>query len=365
MNSSFKTLISADSHVMEPRDLWQKAFGSKYGDHTPRIVTEHNGKQGTFFYTGRQVLKVTESDLSAQKIGYQEAGYKPDIRVKFQKEAGVQAEVMNATLMLLIMQGRQRNVVRASARVFNDWLAEFCSHDPKRLVGVAMIPMDDPDWAVEELERVVKKGLRGAIIHLIPPEECAPLRDPIHDRFWAAAQSLNVPICLHIITGRVPDPLHFHTRQEQGESPRTQIELMYEVMGVLANEFIFGGILDRFPTLKLMCSEFELAWIPGYMWRLDQMQDDFGVRLQLPSLKLKASEYMKTRIWHGIIDDPFAADTMAHIGVDQVLWGSDFPHVRSIGLDAQSRLAKLFGTLSAADQQKLVAGNVAKLYGLS
>jgi predicted TIM-barrel fold metal-dependent hydrolase len=361
--NGFARIISADSHVMEPRDLWQRTIGNQYGDHTPRIIREHNGRQGTFFYTGRQVLKITESDLSAQKIGFQEAGYKPEIRVEFQKQAGVEREILNATLMLLIMQGRQLNVVRAAARVFNDWLAEFCSHAPDRLVGVAMIPMDDPDWATEELARVRRKGLRGAIIHLIPPEGCAPLRDPIYDRFWACAQDLDVPITLHIITGRVPDPLHFHTKEEQGESPGTQIALMYEVMGVLANEFIFGGILDRFEKLKLICSEFEISWIPSFMWRIDQMQEDFGVRLQLPKLRMKASEYMRTRIWHGIIDDPFGAEAIPHIGVDRVLWGSDFPHVRSIGLDAESRLGNLFATLSKADRDKVVCGNVAALYG--
>jgi hypothetical protein len=67
---SFQKVISADSHVMEPRDLWQKALGERYGDHTPRIIPEHAGRKGTFFYTGRQVLKVTESDLEAQKIGF-------------------------------------------------------------------------------------------------------------------------------------------------------------------------------------------------------------------------------------------------------------------------------------------------------
>lgn len=364
MPHGFERIISADSHVMEPRDLWDKALYKRFGEHTPRIVREHNGREGTFFYTGKQVLKVTESDLSAQKIGFQEAGYKPDVRVEFQKRAGVELEVLYATLMLLILQGRQLNVVRAAAQVFNDWLAEFCSHDRKRLLGIAMIPVDDPEWATAEMHRVIKKGLRGAIIHLIPPEGSAPLRDPVFDRFWAAAAEADFPITLHIITGRAPDPLHFHTKVEQGESPRTQIELMYEVMGVLANEFIFGGILDRHPKLQLVCSEFEISWIPNFMYRIDQMQDDFGERLQLPKLAMKASEYMKTRIWHGIIDDPLGADAIPHIGIDRILWGSDFPHVRSIGLDAESRLGNLFGRLSQVDRDKVVCKNVASLYHL-
>ena len=241
----FARVISADSHVMEPPDLWEKALGDRYADYTPRRIDEHLGKKGSFFFTGHHVLKYGRSDYEAQKIGFQEAGWKPEVRVRFQKEAGVDAELMNATYMLLIMQGRQRAVVRAAARVFNDWLADFCAYDPKRLIGIAMIPMDDIDWAVAELERVAKRGLRGAIIHLYPPEGCAPYRDHLYDRFWARAQELDMPLTLHIITGRVPDPLHFHTREEQGESPQSQIALMYEVMGVLANEFIFGTIPIR------------------------------------------------------------------------------------------------------------------------
>ena len=360
----FARVISADSHVMEPPDLWEKALGGRYGDHTPRRLGEHLGKQGSFFFTGHQVLKYGRSDYEAQKIGFQEAGWIPEVRVRFQKEAGVDAELMNATYMLLIMQGRQRAVVRAAARVFNDWLADFCAYDPKRLIGIAMIPMDDIDWAVAELERVAKRGLRGAIIHLYPPEGCAPYRDRLYDRFWARAQELDMPLTLHIITGRVPDPLHFHTREEQGESPQSQIALMYEVMGVLANEFIFGTILDRFPKLKIQCSEFEISWIPSFIWRLNQMQDDFGARLELPKLAMKAGDYMKRRIWHGFIDDPYPRHAVEHIGARQVLWGSDFPHVRSIGLNAQDRVAQLFSGLPPAEQDGLVAGNVAALYRL-
>jgi len=350
---------------MEPPDMWVKTLSNRFGDHTPQIIPEHLGRKGTFFYTGRQVLKITESDESARRLGLREAGFMPEVRVKFQRDAGIESEVLNATLMLLILQGRYYNVVRACAGVFNDWLAEFCSFDRKKLIGIAMIPMDDVDWAVQELERIAKIGLKGAIIHLIPPEGCPPYRDRIYDPFWERAEALDLPITLHIITGRVPDPLHFHTLEEQGDSPKTQIALMYEVMGVLANEFIFGRILDRFPRLKLACSEFEIAWIPPFMWRLDQMQDDFGHRLQLPKLDLKASDYMRRRIWHGVIDDPLGRGAIDHIGADRVLWGSDFPHVRSIGLDAHDRLQGLFQGLSEADQSKIVAGNVASLYGLN
>lgn len=364
MTANFERVISADSHVMEPLTMWSDVLLDRYGDATPRVLDEHLGQKGNFFYTGRQVLKVGQSDYEAQKVGFQEAGYVPEVRVKFQEQAGVTAELLNATFMLLIMQGRYNSAVRASAAVFNDWLADFCAYDPKRLVGVAMIPMDDVDWAVNELERCAKLGHKSAIINLIPPEGSAPYRHRIYDPFWARAEEIGMPLTLHIITGRVPDPLHFHTKEEQEQTPAMQIALLYEVMGVLANEFIFGQILDRFPKLKLICSEFEISWIPSFMWRLDQMQEDFGYRLDLPKLEMKASDYMRHRIWHGVIDDPFGADAAMKIGVDRVMWGSDFPHVRSIGLDAQNRLSAMFDGLSAEESNKVVAGNVASVFSL-
>lgn len=365
MEKRFRRVISADSHVMEPPDIWWKAMGKKLGERTPRLIDEHLGQKGTYFYTGRQVLKFLDIDAEVTQKGLREAGFLPEVRVKFQEDAGVEAELLNATLMLLIMQGEHLDAVRASAQVFNDWVAEFASYNSKRLIGIGMIPMDDVSWAVQELQRITKKGLKGAIIHVVPPEGCPPYRDRAYDPFWAAAQEMGVPITLHIITGRVPDPFHFHTEKEQEEAPATMLALYYEAMGVLANEFIFGQILDRFPTLKLVCSEFEISWIPPFMFRLDQMQGAFAARLPfLPKLKLSASAYMRTRIWHGMIDDPYGRESIRHIGADQVLWGSDFPHVRSIGLETQEYLAKTFDGIPLADQEKLVSGNVAKLYGL-
>ena len=137
---------------------------------------------------------------------------------------------------------------------------------------------------------------------------------------------------------------------------------MYEVMGVLANEFIFGQILDRFRRLKLVCSEFEISWIPSFMCRIDQTQEDFGHRLDLPTLEMRASDYMRERIWHSVIDDPFAAEAALKIGVDRIMSGSDFPHVRSIGLDAQSRLSAMFESLSPEDTEQVVGATVRKVF---
>ena len=375
----YDKLISADSHVMEPPDLWWNALGSKFGDRTPRLLDEYRGEKGSFFYSGYlgspvQRVRIPLSSqteaaaFEAEEMGLGAVGYDPDVRVKWQVEAGIDAEIMNPTTMLGVMRNPDVPVLQACSEVFNDWMAEFASCDPQRLVGISVIPMHDVDWAVRELTRTLNQGLKGPMINCQPPEGCPPYRDPVYDRFWAAAEEAGAPITLHILTGRVVDALFLarigQTPEEASANPGLWIDLFIEAQTVLANDFIYGRILDRFPRLKVLCSEFEVSWIPGFMARLDQIED-VAPRLNLPKLNMKASDYMKTRVFHGFIDDTAAEFAIPHIGADRVLWGSDFPHIRSIGLDAQSTLYQQLQAFSEEEQSDLVGGNAVRVFDLN
>ncbi len=375
----YKQLISADSHVMEPPDLWWNALGAKFGDRTPRMLDEYKGEKGSFFYSGYlgspvQRVRIALSSQTeaaayeAEERGMGAVGYDPEVRVKFQVEAGIDAEVMNPTTMLGLMRNPDVPVLQACSEVFNDWMAEFVSYSPKRLIGISTIPMYDVDWAVNELAKTLNNGLNSPMINCQPPEGCLPYRDRVYDKFWAAAEEAGVPITLHILTGKVVDALFLarigQTPEETSANPGLWIDLFIEAQTVLANDFIYGGILDRFPNLKVLCSEFEVSWIPGFMSRLDQIED-VAPRLNLPKLKLKARDYMKTRVFHGFIDDTAAELAIPYVGTDRILWGSDFPHIRSIGLDAQSTLYQQLQTFSLEDQAKLVGGNAAKVFNLN
>ena len=375
----YRKLISADSHVMEPPDLWWNALGSKFGERTPRPLDEYRGEKGSFFYSGYlgspvQRIRVPLSSeteaaaYEAQEMGMGAVGYDPEVRVKFQLEAGIDAEVMNPTTMLGLMRNPDGPVLQACSEVYNDWMAEFVSYSPQRLIGISVIPMDDIDWAVDELARTLNRGLKGPMINCQAPEGHPPYRDPVYDKFWAAAEEAGAPITMHIITGRVMDALILarlgQTQEETSANPGLWIDLFIEAQTVLANDFIYGGILDRFPNLKLLCSEFEVSWIPGFMSRLDQL-DDVAPRLNLPKLKMRASEYMKTRVFHGFIDDSAAEVAIPYVGVDRILWGSDFPHIRSMGLDAKSTLYQQLQTFSEEDQAKLVGENAVKVFDLN
>jgi predicted TIM-barrel fold metal-dependent hydrolase len=100
------------------------------------------------------------------------------------------------------------------------------------------------------------------------------------------------------------------------------------------------------------------------MARLDQIEE-IAPRLSVSKLKMRASDYMRTRIYHGFIDDTLAADSIPLIGTSQILWGSDFPHIRSIGLEAHEAVSKLLEVLRREDQEKLVGGNAAKVFNVN
>ncbi len=368
MELRFQRIISADSHVIEPSNIYWDALGEKFGDRTPRFLDEWQGRKGRFFFDGRQAVDVAVRDermISKVTPRMREAGYIPEARVAYQEEDHIEAEVLNPQSMRLILRGVDREVVRASARAYNDWLAEFCACDTRRLIGTAAMPIDDVGWAVGELERVTNKGLRGAMIPIEAPEDLPPYRDPVYDPFWAAAQEMGSPISMHILGGsRFPNPAAFTTSEEKGEGVRTLMLFFCEIMWVLANEFICGGILDRFPKLKLVDSEFDISWIPWFMNRLGYPTEQLTNRLSMPMPQMRASDYMRTRIWHGFIDDPYALDVIPHIGADQILWGTDFPHEESVGLGAQEIAARIVGGLPREDQEKVVGGNAAKVWGL-
>jgi predicted TIM-barrel fold metal-dependent hydrolase len=350
--------------VLEPFDLWEKALGKKYGDRVPRVVKRFEGQDGTFFFCGMEACVLEEMVAATEKDRVGElllAGRDPAAREKCMNQDGVMAEVIHATWTLYTMRAGNPDLVRDSCQVFNDWLAEYCSHNPKRMVGVAMIPIDDVAWGVAELERVAKRGLKGAMIHTTNPEGTPPYRDPVYDPFWAAAQALGIPVTLHIITGRARDPYTFHGA-ERVEAPRASVGIWTEVWPVLSCDFIFGGVLDRFPRLQLVLSEYEASWVPYFKFRVERAMRLFTGEFGLRKPQRTVSQYLRENVYYGMIDDPLAFRWLDEIGADRIMWGSDFPHPPCTYPNTQKVLDDVLGKLPADARHRIQAQNVVDLY---
>jgi predicted TIM-barrel fold metal-dependent hydrolase len=368
-------LISSDSHVSEPPDLWVERIDTKYRDRAPRVVLNPEGQEGAYLvYEGYPPHNLaiglgagrTPEELAAfLKTGtYADArpgGWDPAQRLPDMELDGVEAEVLYTTLGFRLFWLKDAGLQRACFRVYNDWLAAYCSYAPKRLKGLALISLYDPKEGAQELERCANLGLKGAMIWCSPPAD-QPYSSEIYDPFWAAAQDLDMPVSLHAITGMERIPWEYGAEQRAMRSTVTphEIEKSFSIL-------ILSGVLERFPRLKIVSAENNCGWLPYYLQRMDRGFARFGpsgtVTPWPTKLTLKPSEYFHRQMYCTFIDDSFGVASRHWIGVDNVMWSSDYPHTASTWPHSRDIIERDFKDVSEVEKRKIVRDNVAQLYG--
>jgi len=336
-NMKVSGFISADSHLMEPADFWQKRLDNKYKDQAPRVVKKNNGKGYLFvapeinpfpvaggFAAGRS----GEALKDFMDKGYESArasGWDPAERLKDQDVDGVAAEVLYPTLGMPLFQLKDMDLQRACFRVYNDWTAEFCSYNPRRLVGAGLVSLADISEGIKELERCAKLGLRDVMISGSPE---ISYNKRVYDPFWQAAQEHNMPLALHVITGTSKEStgaanVVFGEKSEKGNVAEFYMRLIYEVQSSLS-AIILSGVLERFPRLQIVSAENDVGWFPHFIYRMDHAYEKFNALLPEP-LPMRPSEYIKRQVWATFLDDPVGPSTYKMFGEDNYMWGSDFP----------------------------------------
>ncbi|CAB4748115.1 unannotated protein [freshwater metagenome] len=363
------SIISADSHFVEPPEMWVERIDPAYRDRAPRLASEVDGQRGAFL--------VCEGLVPASGGGYFAAGTAPEdlpevlargydavpphvrdpaARVTEQKKDGVLAEVLYSSYGMQLFHLDDGDLRDACFRAFNDWAADYCSEDPSRLIGTGLVALDDIAVATEELRRIAKKGLRGAMIWAEPPAE-RPYSHPDYEPFFAVAQELDMKLSLHSLTSRRKD-----SDPAKGDMLFRAVILYQEVARTIS-DLILHGVCEKFPSLTFVSAENEIAWLPFHLWRMDQLHKKLH-KMSSVSLSLKPSEYFSRQIYATFIEDPMFANTSSSMGVDNIMWSSDFPHLASTFPHSHQFIADNLKGLSAADQQKIVHDNVARLYGL-
>ncbi|MBM2802394.1 MAG: putative TIM-barrel fold metal-dependent hydrolase, partial [Deltaproteobacteria bacterium] len=130
---------------------------------------------------------------------------------------------------------------------------------------------------------------------------------------------------------------------------------------------ILAGVLERFPGLKVVSAELNCGWLPFFLFRIDERFDATGIRFRgtpFPTkLKLKPSEYFRRQLYATFIDDGFGIAHRRDIGVENILWSSDFPHSATFWPKSREKIAADFQNVGDADKQKILCANTAKLYG--
>ncbi len=377
-------MISADSHFTEPPDLWTVRIDRKFADRAPRVVNDHRGAillapglrpfavGGAFSHgASGEVLKEFATKTYADA---RPSGWDPVERIKDQDVDGVEAEVLYTTLGMTLFSLPDVELLQACFKTYNDWAAEFCSYNPKRLTAVALIALEDIEEGVRELRRCAKLGLKSAMICGAPTAD-KPYHSRIYDPFWAAAQELSMPISLHLVTGRkVPkqrDSAAAGEMPAQDAAPkvlsknfsRSYMTALHEIQCTFI-DIILGGVLERFPTLKIVSAENDTGWWPHFLYRLDHAFEKFGPMSDGSPLSLKPSEYVRRQLWATFQDDPVGPTTYQFFGEDNYMWASDFPHSDCTWPHSREVVERDFAGVPAEVKEKIVYGNAARLYGI-
>ena len=334
-------LISSDSHVIEPEGLWKKQLPKAFQDRAPG-------------FGGRRKNDHPGAMEKTKRVGEMAAD-------------GVSAEVLYPTHGLKALSLDDPELEQACARVYNDWLIDYCQAAPDRLIGLAMLSMYDIDGAVREQGRCRKAGLHGSVIWQVPPPEL-PFTSAHYDRFWAAAQDLEMPVNLHILSG------HGYSRgralgiQPTGDRGISQErnsvnQKLFQAIDSLY-DLIFSGVLERFPRLKLVMVENEIGWIPFVLEQWDYYFKRHGVDRASLSLKRLPSEYFHQQVYATFFNDAVGGHLLSWWGGDNCMWSNDYPHGNSTWPHSRQVVARDLGDLPAGSRAKLLRENVARLYSI-
>ena len=191
-------IISSDSHVMEPPDLWTSRAEPRFMDRAPRIVRMEDGddywvcddKQmisvGIGAQAGRRFEEPEKLTLADKQENVRPGGYIPEEHVKDLDIDGIDVSILYPSVgLILFAQVRDSELLTSLFRTYNDWLADFCSAFPKRLKGIAMVNIDDVQDGIKELERCANLGFAGAMITVYPTEDRS-YNSLEYEPLWAA-----------------------------------------------------------------------------------------------------------------------------------------------------------------------------------
>ena len=379
-------LISVDDHILEPPHLWVDRVAAKDRDRAPHMEV-HDGMD-YWVYDGKRfpssglsaVVGKSKEEFSPEPLSYADMRpgcYDPVARIADMDQSGVLASLCFPTITRfcgqLFMEASDREFGFECLQHYNDWLVEeWCAAAPGRYIPLMLIPMWDPPLAVKEMERMADKGVTAFAFS----ENCEPLGLPtIHDvdGYWdpvmQAANDLEMVVCMHVGSSSTLPAIckdaPFMANLTWGAS-RTSGTML---------SWLFSGLFQQHPNLKIALSEGEVGWIPYFLERAEQVLDKqrywvqrgqtFGEhaksnRLDLDTLDIRQS--FRDHIYGCFIEDHHGVNSLADIGEDNVMCETDYPHSDSTWPDCIGTAKRVIKDLEPEVQYKLLRGNAERLY---
>lgn len=357
-------LISADSHFNEPGDLFIKRVPEKFRDRAPRIESFEEGDgwifeglEGprNFGWNACAGLPPEEMKAWMRFDDMRKGGWDPAERVKEQDRDGVTAEVMYPTpsLQAAMALTEDEEFHLALVRAYNDWVSEYVAYDPSRFCGLVFLPnRGGVKAAVAEMDRVLgRPGMRAVMAQAYPTGTTVMTEE--HDYLWAAIHERDVSFNIHVALGIYKPSPHKAKLPGYGrffDAPNRCIE------------FIFNGVFDRFPNLKVAFAEVDFGWVPYVKEQIDnnyqrlEKVNQFGLE-RLPS------EYIDEHFYFGYMTDSFGLKNLDFMNPERVLWSTDYPHISADYPYSWRTIQASMAGVPAPVKKAILHDNAAKLYG--
>lgn len=364
-------IISADSHITEPGWTYVDNIDPAFRDRAP-FMTDEEG-EGACFHVPGMSYKIhlglhsaagRQSDQLSMKgvpfEGLHRAGWDAHARVEAQERDGVDGEVIYPSVGMLLCNHPDLDLKKAMFDAYNRWIAEYCAVAPSRLYGCGQTAARTPAEAIGDLETIAAAGLRGVMLPGTPGpayEDGPDYDDPAWDDFYTASIDLGLVLSFHILTGPSYRP--------RGPKLNTFMSIIRGNQDLIGT-FVFGGVFDRVPDLKIVCVEADAGWVPHFSYRMDHAYNRHRNWLTSPTLERRPSEYVEDHVKVTFQDD-WSAFRMAEAGLlkpEQLMWANDYPHSDSTWPYSQGMLAEQTSALSDDARAKILGGNAVDLYNL-
>ncbi|HEY3116971.1 MAG TPA: amidohydrolase family protein [Chloroflexota bacterium] len=386
------TVISADSHLEIAANRWRERVPIRHRDSAPKTIRLADGSDAWQRDDGTIHLINGASNLCAGKpfeerrregarYDLSPGAGSPEQRLREQDEDGIDAEVIFPSVngQGVIHGIRDDEAYLAVIRAYNEWVAEeYCGTAQDRLIVLGVIPQrGGVRQAIEEMEHCASLGFKGVWLGKYPNGGMRP--KPEDDEFWAESLRIRMPVTAHqafvefgpretsslapasatrgaVITGREPD-LAASLCIGDGHGSL-----------IIPSRMVIDGVFERFPDLQLYVGEAQIGWIPNMLEQMDMTwaRDRHYLEREqgLTPLPMPPSQYMARQVLWGFLDNPFGVRMRHEIGVQHLMWGSDFPHAPTDWPNSLDTIARNLVDVPQDEQELLLVGNAVRFFHL-
>jgi predicted TIM-barrel fold metal-dependent hydrolase len=340
---------SADSHLLEPADLWLQSLPPRLAQRAPR--SERGDKYEILYIDGQRMDRQLNDFMDAMRPpGARDL----DIRLKDLDSEGVWGQLAFPSMGLWTVRITDRELARETVRAWNDWAHAEVMQKQRRVIPTALLSLADLDDAVAEVERVAGLGFQAVFMPTTPPPSADYAFD-VWEPLWTAIEDAGLVAGFHIGTGG--DTVVF---RGPGAAVVNYMETTYPGMRVVSH-LVAGGALDRHPNLRILIAEGGAGWVPAIGDRLDEGYRQHGMFVH-PKLSRLPSEIIRAQVYASFQHDKSGVEVMQSSDYRNVMWGDDYPHLEGTYGHTQPTLQQLFDGVPAHVRERVLRGTFDELF---